>query len=209
MVWDCACGNGQASIALARYFDKVIATDASEEQLKQAVQHQRIHYQIARAEDELLLPGTVDLVTVAQALHWFDLQKFYTNVRLALKTNGVLAVWCYGLHRLDPVIDDIIDRFYSDVVGPYWPKERRLIEAAYQDVEFPFQEIICPDIVMTKFWKVDEVINYVESWSAVQRYQSDNNSNPLDLIRDELISAWGNDRDRVVSWPLTLRVGFK
>ena len=145
LAWDCACGNGQASVALTQYFEKVIATDASADQLEQAPPHKSIQYQVARAEDELLLPGTVDLVTVAQALHWFDLHKFYNNVRSTLKTKGVLAVWCYGLHRIDPAIDSIIDRFYSDVVGPYWPKERRLIEAAYQDVDFPFQEIICPE----------------------------------------------------------------
>ena len=191
LAWDCACGNGQASVALTQYFEKVIATDASGDQLRQALPDKRIQYQIARAEDNFLSPGTIDLVNVAQALHWFDLQKFYNNVRSVLKAKGLLAVWCYGLHRIDDTVDDVIDQLYSGVLGPYWPKERRLVEAAYQNVDFPFQEIICPDMVMTKFWTVNEVINYVESWSAVQRYQSDNKLNPLDLIREDLISAWG------------------
>lgn len=209
LVWDCACGNGQASKALAHYFEKVIATDASGDQLKHAPQHQRIQYQVARAEDDFLSPGTIDLVTVAQALHWFDLQKFYNNVRSVLKAKGVLAVWCYGLQRIDDTIDDIIDQLYSEVLGAYWPKERRLVEAAYQDVDFPFEEIICPEMVMTKTWTVDEVLNYVESWSAVQRYIISNKLNPLELIRGDLISAWGDIREREISWPLTLRVGLK
>lgn len=209
LAWDCACGNGQASIALAQYFDKVVATDASGDQLSHAPRHPKVHYQIAKAENGFLSAGTVDLVTVAQALHWFDLQGFYSNVRTVLKTNGVLAVWCYGLHRIDSSIDEVIDHFYEKIVGPYWPKERRLIEAAYQDVDFPFQDVSCPELAMTKLWSVEEVMNYLESWSAVQRFITDRGSNPLDLIKDDLISAWGETPGREVCWPLTMRVGVK
>jgi len=207
IAWDCACGNGQASIALARYFDRVIATDASGDQLAHAPRHKKIQYQVARAEEYFLPPGTVDLVTVAQALHWLNLQKFYANVRSVLKTKGVLAVWCYGLHRIDDTFDDVIDQLYNSVLGRYWPKERRLVEEAYKDLDFPFEEINSPNLVMIKTWTFQETMNYIESWSAVQRYIKDRNANPLDLFRDRLLLSWGDKPKREICWPMTLRIG--
>jgi ubiquinone/menaquinone biosynthesis C-methylase UbiE len=198
LAWDCACGNGQATVALTQYFDKVIATDASEDQLTHAPQHKKIQYRKAQAEDCFLAPTTVDLVTVAQALHWFKLPEFYSNVRLALKTRGVLAVWCYGLHRIDDNVDKVVDQLYNGVLGPYWPEERRFVEAAYKDLDFPFEELISPKLVMNKMWSFEEMMNYLESWSAVQRYIEDQGKNPLDEVRDRLRSAWGGEPRREI-----------
>jgi SAM-dependent methyltransferase len=136
--WDCACGNGQATLALAERFEGVIATDASPQQLAAAPAHAHVTYRVARAEESGIESNSVDLVTVAQALHWFDLDPFYGEVQRVLKPSGVLAVWTYGqLHVEDDAIDALIQEFYWDIVGPYWPPERRLVEVSWTG--FPFR----------------------------------------------------------------------
>ncbi|HEX9138988.1 MAG TPA: class I SAM-dependent methyltransferase, partial [Steroidobacteraceae bacterium] len=143
--WDCACGSGQASADLARYFDEVIATDLSAAQLRQAKPDLRISYRVAVAEDSGLPAAHFDLVCVAQALHWFDCERFYAEARRVLRPNGLLAVWCYGVCSLDYERGDAdLQTFYRDVVGPYWPPERRYVESAYQTLPFPTPELAAP-----------------------------------------------------------------
>jgi ubiquinone/menaquinone biosynthesis C-methylase UbiE len=139
--WDCATGNGQAAIGLAAHFKRVIATDASMKQLESAPLDRRVQYRVSAAEESGLDSNSVDLITVAQALHWFDLPKFWTEAKRMLKPQGIVAVWSYNLVSIAPAIDRVVDRFYRDTVGPFWPLERAIVEAGYRTIDFPFHEI--------------------------------------------------------------------
>jgi SAM-dependent methyltransferase len=192
---------------LAPVFDRVIATDASEKQIANAQPHEHVEYRVAPAERGGLESDTVDLITVAQALHWFDLDRFYTEVRRVLKPNGVLMASAYNLLRVEPAIDEIIDRYYHEVVGPFWPPERRLVEN-FADLPFPFHEIEQPEIEMTTRWNLDHLIGCLGTWSSTQRFIAATGTDPLQQITDELRAAWGDvEQTRRIVWPLTLRIG--
>jgi ubiquinone/menaquinone biosynthesis C-methylase UbiE len=165
LAWDCATGNGQAAVALAEQFDHVIATDASEKQVANAEPDTRVEYRVAPAEDSGIESNTVDLITVAQALHWFDLDRFYAEVRRVLKSEGVLAAWAYKLATITPAIDAVVNRYYSEVVGAYWPEERVLVEQ-FEDLEFSFAEITAPSFAMVAQWNLEQVLGYLRTWSA-------------------------------------------
>jgi SAM-dependent methyltransferase len=208
VAWDCAAGNGQATLELARRFDRVTATDASAAQLAQATAHPRVSYRVAPAEASGLPDGSADLITVAQALHWLDLPAFYVEVRRVLVPGGVLAVWCYGLLVLDdPVLDPAIQAFYHDVVGSFWAPERRLVETGYQTLAFPFEELAAPSFAMTLDWTLGELAAYVGTWSAVEAYRRARGQDPVPVLAAELAPAWGEAPRRRVRWPLSLRVG--
>lgn len=209
LAWDCGTGNGQAAIGLASVFDRVLATDASEKQIAKAEQHERVEYRVAPAEDSGIESETIDLIMVAQALHWFDLPRFYEEARRALKSNGVLAASAYNLLHIEPAIDAVVNRYYYEVVGPFWPPERELVEN-FADLPFPFRETESPKLEMTADWDLEHLIGYLKSWSSTQRFISAKDSDPLDEIADQLCAAWGNAKQtRRVIWPLTLRVGVR
>jgi len=210
LAWDCATGNGQAAVGLASVFDRVIATDASEKQIANAEQHDHVEYRVAPAEESGLESSSIDLIMVAQALHWFDLERFYDEVRRVLKPNGALAASAYRFFHITPEIDELVNHRYHDgVVGPFWPPERALIQK-FEELPFPFPEIDVPRFEMTAEWNLDQLIGYLRSWSSTQRFIAANNRHPLDEIAKELRSTWG-DADQVqrVVWPLALRVGIK
>jgi SAM-dependent methyltransferase len=209
--WDCACGNGQASVALAKHFDAVIATDASPQQLAAASENPRVTYRVARAEDSGIESGSVDLVTVAQALHWFDLDSFYGEVRRVLEPAGVLAVWTYGaLHVEGEGIDALLQEFYRDIVGPYWPAERRLVEDGYRGLAFPFAEIAPPSFNMEEHWEQAHLLGYLRTWSATGRYVEDKGVDPVAALEKRFEPLWGDAHTaRKVTWPLALRAGRK
>jgi len=209
LAWDCGTGNGQAVIRLASVFDRVIATDASERQIANAEAHERVEYRVAPAENSGIKSGTVDLIMVAQALHWFDLDRFYAEARRVLKPDGVLAASAYNLLQIDPAIDEIVNRYYHEVVGPFWPPERKLVEN-FADLPFPFHEIEPRKFEMTAQWDLEHLIGYLRSWSSTQRFISARGSDPLQEINDDLRSAWGDpEQTRKVMWSLILRVGVK
>lgn len=206
---DCATGSGQAAIGLAEHFEHVIAIDRSADQLAHAERHPRITYQLGSAEAIRLSAHSADLVTVAQALHWFNLERFYGEVRRVLKPGGVLAVWTYNLNTITPAIDAIIRRYHDALLGEYWPPERKFLTDGYRSLPFPFRELTPPRIEMVTEWTLDHLLGYLRSWSATQRYIDQNNANPLALITEKLSKAWGNPNEsRRVVWPLTLRVGL-
>lgn len=209
LAWDCACGNGQASLDLAEYFDEVAATDASGEQIAAAKQHPKIQYSAAPAEASKLPAACADLITVAQALHWFDLEQFYPEARRVLKPGAHIAVWCYGICLFDsPVIDELFVDFYANAVGPYWPPEREHVEAGYRDLPFPFNEIQTPPFNMATRWTMAELIGYLSTWSAVKRYTEANKASPLPQFEAQLLTVWGDPGiARQIAWPLALRVG--
>ena len=208
LVWDCATGNGQAALSLAKKFRKVIATDGSAEQVGQGQAAQNIEYRQMTAEQSLLEEGTFDLVTVAQALHWFDTQAFFENARACLKPTGILAAWCYAVQSINPEIDSVIEKLYEGILGDYWPPERRLVENHYRDIHFPFDSCIEREFVMSREWNLQQLCGYFTSWSALQRYKRKKGSDPLQLIIAELQDTWGADPEQThtVSWPLTLKL---
>ncbi len=209
--WDCACGTGQATLALAEHFDCVIATDASPQQLAAAPQSDKVTYRVAPAEDSGIESGTVNLVTVAQALHWFDLDAFYREVRRVLVPAGLLAVWTYGaLHLEDGKAEDLIQEFYHDIVGPYWPPERSIVESGYRTLPFPFGALTPPAFNMQADWDLARLLGYLGTWSATSRYVDDRHVDPVAALADRLAPGWGDPgRVRRVTWPLALRVGRK
>jgi SAM-dependent methyltransferase len=206
LAWDCATGNGQAAVALAPYFDSVIGTDASQQQIMEARPNEKVRYTVARGEQTEIADASVDLVTVAQALHWFDMPKFYAEVNRVVRPGGMLAVWCYTLQSVSPEVDSIAGRLYSEIAGKYWPPERRIVEDGYATIPFPFHEIKTPEFRMLAHWDLDHFLGYLGTWSSVRRYADERKQDPIALIRGELANVWG-DSERDVTWPLFVRVG--
>ena len=204
---DLATGNGQAAIDLAMHFEQVLASDASAGQLAEAIAHPRVQYLRHQAERLPVRSGCADLVAVAQAAHWLDFDRFYKETQRVLRPGGVLALWTYGLFKTDPVISTAIEYFYHEVVGPYWPPERRFIEARYQTLPFPLTELPAPAFEISVDWVLADVISYLGTWSAVDRYRSQRGADPLLLIADRLASLWPDGGPRRLRWPLYLRAG--
>ncbi len=205
-VWDCGTGSGQAAVGLATRFESVIATDPSTAQLARAEQHPRVTYRVASEAASGLPACSVDMVTAAQAAHWFDQARFHAEVRRVLRPGGVLAIWCYGLCEVAPGIDRTVSRFYRETVGPYWPAGRAHVEAGYRSLSFPFEELPFPPHVMEREWSLEEFGAYLGSWSAVERFQRANGTDPVPPLIATLAPEWG-DLPRHVRWPLSGRLG--
>jgi SAM-dependent methyltransferase len=209
LAWDCGTGNGQAAVQLAEVFDRVIATDASEKQIANAHLDERVEYRVAPAEDSGIQSGVLDLIMVAQALHWFDLDRFYAEARRVLKPDGALAASAYNLLQIESAIDEVVNRYYFEVVGPFWPPERKLVEN-FADLPFPFHEINPPKFEMVAQWNLDHLLGYLRTWSSTQRFIAAKGRDPLEQITDDLSSAWGDrQQTRNVTWPLVVRVGVR
>ena len=209
-VWDCATGNGQAALGLAAHFTNVEATDASDRQIAAATPHPRVHYAVAPAEASGLPEKSVALITVAQALHWFDLPRFYAEVRRVAKPQGLLACSCYMRCTVNTGVDAATERLYSGILGDaYWPPERKHVELGYADLYFPFTEIELPRFSMEVQWTLGGYVGYLRSWSATQNYIKKNGQDPLELVGEELMQAWGDPKaSHPVSWPMTIRAGW-
>lgn len=209
LAWDCACGAGQASVGLAEYFDRVVATDASTQQIAAAAAHAKVSYRVARAEASGLQSGAAELVTVAQALHWLDLPRFYAEVRRVLRPGGVLAAWTYGVLLVDGEgVNPLIERFYRNTVGPYWPPERQLVEDGYRSLAFPFAELTPPAFAMQSLWTREQLLGYLRTWSATARYVDELGVDPVEALAVQMEPLW-NDTDpaRRIRWPMALRIG--
>jgi ubiquinone/menaquinone biosynthesis C-methylase UbiE len=206
--WDCGTGNGQVAAKLSLSFQTVYATDISENQIANAVKKDNISYQVASAEDAPFDENSFDLITVAQAIHWFDFDKFYNKVRFTLKPDGILAVLGYNLMTIDAQCDKIIRHLYSDILGDtYWDKERKYLDEQYQTIPFPFEEIKAPEFSQKVNWTLDQLIGYLNTWSAVQHYIKANGTNPVDEIRKQFEEFWGEDQKKQVCFPTLLRIG--
>ena len=207
-VWDCATGNGQTACALAEWFAEIIATDGSQMQLDQAAPHERVTYRRAVAEDSGIASESCDLVTVSQALHWFDRDRFYAEARRVLRPGGVLAAWSYDLLNVTPEIDAALQHFYQDIAGPYWAPERALVEARYRTLEFPFAELAPPVFQMEARWSLFHLLGYLGTWSATQNFIKANGYDPIPDVGAELLPLWGAaETERDISWPLGMRAG--
>ena len=207
-VWDCGCGSGQASVALARHFAIVHATDVAAEQIAAAKPHPNVRYTVAPAEHSGLADASVDLVTVAQALHWFDVNAFYGEARRVGRPDALLAVWNYPRPRfVDAELDRVFFDFYSNVVGPYWPAGRRHIEANYTTLPFPFRELEHPRFGLELDWPYAQVIGYVSSWSATAQYRKVLGKDPVPLLEASLGAIWpGQGATARVRSPSGMRV---
>lgn len=206
LAWDAGAGNGQAALGLAAEFERVLATEPSEAQLAAAERHPRVTYERAAETAPMLADGSVDLVTVAQAAHWFDLPRFYAEVRRVLRPGGIVAIWTYGLCEITPEIVEVIERLYGDIVGSYWPPERIHPETGYRELFFDFDEFPFPRFAMELEWTGAAMAAYLRTWSAVARYrQAHGGEDPVALIEPELFARWG-DGLRRVRWPLGGRI---
>ncbi len=206
LVWDAATGSGQAAVELAARFARVIATDPSAAQIERAVPHPQVEYRVEPAERSSLASESADLISVAQALHWFDQGAFFAEAERVLKPGGVLAVWCYEIFETTPAIDAVVSRFYHDTIGSFWPPERRWIETGYADLTLPFPRIPAPSFEMSLDWDLDALVGYLGTWSAVQGYRAQH-GDPLPTVRSDLAAVWGDPATvRRVSWPLKLQV---
>lgn len=208
LAWDCATGSGQAALGLAQRFDRVVATDASASQLANAVPHPRIEYRTAPAEASGLPDASADLIAVAQALHWFDFDRFYAEARRVLAPGGAVAAWTYNLARVSPELDPLIDRLAHGIVGPYWPPERRWVDEDYRTLPFPFEEVPAPPFELVEAWDLSRFQRYVDTWSAVNRYREATGRDPREELRAEMEAAWGDPAEpRLVRWPIHVRAG--
>lgn len=210
LAWDCATGNGQAALPLAQYFTEVVASDVNQEPLNVALQKDNLSYHCWPAEQTEFEDASVDLITVAQALHWFDLECFYAEAIRVAKPRAIIAAWCYSLGSLTPAVDIVIQKLYHDILGDaYWPKERRYIDNGYKTILFPFKKLkTVPEFYTEKQFNLSDIIGYLHTWSAVKEYQLQNKQDPIELITNELATAWG-DPEKIITmrWPIHLLVG--
>lgn len=204
--WDCGTGNGQVAAVLADSFAHVDATDISAAQLQSAVAHERIEYSVQPAEKTSFPNASFDLITVAQAIHWFDFDAFYREVNRTIRPGGVLAVIGYDLIRFGSALDAVLDEFYRDVVGPYWDRERRYIDEQYRTLSFPYVDLPAPEFAIEVEWSLDHLIGYIGTWSAVKHYQKALGSDPVESIRTDLKKNWGGEDVKTGKFPILLRV---
>lgn len=214
LAWDAGCGNGQFSTALAARFAAVHATDASADQIARAEAHDRVRYAVAPAEDIGLsdggLPdGCCDLIVAAQAAHWFDLPRFYAEVRRVAKPAAAVALVCYALQRLDdPALDAAVERFHNGTLGPHWPADRWKVIEGYRDLDFPFPALPVPPLAMEALWSLPRLLGYMNTWSGVKAAARATGRNPLEEFAEEIAPLWGDpETERRIRWPLTVLLG--
>ncbi len=208
LAWDCGTGNGQAAIGLAPHFERVFATDASREQIRRAQPHPGVEYQVGPAEKAALPDACCDLVTVAIAVHWFDHDRFYPEVKRVLKPGGALAVWGYSFPRIGPEIDQVTLDYHNRVLADYWPERYHYVAESYRTLPFPFAEVAPPALGMQADWTLDQFCGFLSSWSASQRYLEQTGWHPLEEIWEPLAGLWGDPaRPRQVTWQIYMRVG--
>ncbi|MDR0244234.1 MAG: class I SAM-dependent methyltransferase [Burkholderia sp.] len=205
---DCGCGTGQLSVLLADRFDEVVATDASAAQIGKAQPHDGVTYRTSLAEDSGLPDASVDLIAVAQAAHWLDLDKFYAEVRRVARRQAGIALVTYGVLHVEGAVDDAVLHFYYDTIGGYWPAERGHVEDGYRRLPFPFDEVVPPALAIDVQWCLDDLIGYLNTWSAVKAAEKALGANPVDALAETLRDAWGDPASRRrVTWPLSIRAG--
>jgi len=206
--WDCATGSGQVAEGLSARFEKVYATDASAEQIRHAPPLANVSYRVEPAESSSLQDGSVDLVTVGQALHWLDLDRFYDEVRRVARPGALVVAWCYNLLSCGQDVDGVLVSYYRDVLGPYWPADRVKVESGYKDLPFPFSSLPMPQFALEVEWNLADLMGYLGTWSAAQRFRDAQGKDPREVIADRLAAAWlWSERKRRVTWALHFRIG--
>lgn len=205
--WDCATGNGQVAKMLAKDFAQVYATDISQQQIAEAATATNILYSVTPAEKTEFQDRQFDLITVGQALHWFDRDAFYNEVKRVLKKDGLIAVWGYANLNINPEVDKLFIDFYDNTVGPYWDNARRLVEQQYKTIDFPFVEIATPKFEIKTQWTLDQFEGYLTSWSATQKFIHANGFNPVENFIQTVRELWKENETKSVTFPVFLRLG--
>jgi ubiquinone/menaquinone biosynthesis C-methylase UbiE len=203
-VWDCATGNGQGALALAGHFQDIWATDASAEQISKASLHPRIRYGVCLSSASGLVDDGVDLVTVAQALHWFEPEPFHREVQRVLRPSGVVVAWCYELFEITAEVDDAVFELYDGILKRDWSPERRFVERGYQNYPWPWPKLATPQFSMAESWTIEQTLGYLRTWSATRKFAAREGIDPVTLVEDVLRDAWGSAETREVRWPLRL-----
>jgi ubiquinone/menaquinone biosynthesis C-methylase UbiE len=207
IAWDCATGNGQAAKVLAEHFEHVYATDLSAQQLDNAVQKPNITYSQQVAERTNYPPQYFDLITVAQAAHWFKFDEFYQEVRRVAKPNATLAIWGYGMSSIEnPIVDAPFQHFYKVTTHAYWDAERAYVDAHYKTLPFPFTEMETPSFSIKMTWNLQAVEGYLNSWSAVQHFIRKEGFNPVDNLMQEMRGIWSEGETQTVRFPVFLKL---
>ncbi|MEO1655937.1 MAG: class I SAM-dependent methyltransferase [Bacteroidota bacterium] len=207
LLWDCATGNGQVVRALAPHFQKVWASDASAAQLSKAPAIPNVHYHQGLASESGLAAQSCDLITVAQALHWFAEDAFYDEVRRVARPGAQLITWGYGLMHIQPQVDALVSYVYKDILGDkFWDPERKLVEAKYETIYFPFENLASPTFQITYEWNLEQVLGYINTWSAFQKYLVQSSENPLEALRSEFEKVWGPQLEsKRVTWDIFMK----
>lgn len=208
IAWDCGTGNGQVATELAKFFKQVYATDASAAQLIHAKNLPNVKYSVVLAENSKLAAQSVDLITVAQAVHWFDFDSFYREVRRVARHDAMIALWGYGLLTISKPLDEIIGDFYHHVVGQYWDAERAHLDHAYQTVPFPFKIASTPNFTMVATWDFADLLGYLATWSSVQKFLKIHQVDPIISLAPQLAKHWGEPTlQRTITWDIYLKMG--
>ncbi len=205
--WDCGTGNGQSAIQLSKHFKNVIATDISEKQLQNAKQAPNIFYSVQAAEQTDIENDRIDLITVAQAIHWFDFEKFYAEVKRVAARQAVIAVWCYSLLSINEEVDDIINDYHFNILENYWDSERKYVDDGYKNIPFPFERIETPIFFIEKNWSIEELEGYLNTWSALQKYVAEIDHNPVPGLIEKIRPYWGQAVHRKIIFPIHLLLG--
>lgn len=203
-VWDVGTGNGQAAVELSKYFDNVYATDPSGKQIDEAVHAPNIFYKVEAAETPTV--HDIDLITVAQAFHWFKHEQFAKACERVVNDGAHLVVWSYAVCSITPEVDRAVEKFYNGLLGPYWEKERKLVENGYSTVDMPFKEITPPKIDMVMDWSYEQFSGYLKTWSALQTYLKSHGTEKVEASFAEIKAAWGDAERRRISWPMNIRI---
>jgi SAM-dependent methyltransferase len=205
--WDCATGTGQAAVGLAAHFGHVEATDASAQQVANAAAHPRVRYTAQLAEKTDFADGAFDAVTVAQALHWFDLDRFYAEVRRVLRPGGVIAAWAYDWSSVTPEVDFALERHLLVKIRPYWPEQVNRMQSSFMQMPFPFVPVALPPVRIEMAWTLAQYRAYVETWSATRAYVAEHGPAILDETESAMRVAWGDAPIRTVTMALYVRCG--
>ena len=205
---DVGCGNGQLTTLLAAHFDRVAGLDPSADQIAHSTAHPNIAYGCAPAEKMPVADHSADLITAAQAAHWFDLPHFFNEVRRIAVPQAIVALVSYGVLRLEKSLDDRFAQFYWREIGPYWPAERKLVDTGYADLPFPFEEQPVPALEIRKAWTLEELLGYISTWSAVRSIREAGREDILHHFAGDLATLWGDPtRRREVRWSINMRLG--
>jgi hypothetical protein len=205
--WDVGTGNGQVAVKLSAFMNHVEATDISAAQMSKATLSSKISYSVQPAEKTNFEDDTFDLITIGQAIHWFDFDKYYAEVYRVAKDQAIIEAIGYDLIKINPAVDKIIDHLYSGILKDYWDPERKYIDDQYRTIPFPFEEIPLPNDPIKVNWTLDHLIGFLNTWSALKHYRTKKNDNPLDSIKSDLREAWGKNESKLCNFPIISRAG--
>ncbi len=212
-VWEPGCGSGQATEGLARHFGSVHATDASASMIQRhwarSAPRANVEVAVEPAEATALADASVDLVAVAQALHWFDRSRFFAECERVLKPGGILAAWTYQDVAFSDDLADVAEAVRDDI-DPYWPPERNDVDVGYTGYAWPFDPLPTPNLWMAADWNLPQLLGYFASLSASACFIAATGRDPIDIHGPELSQAWGDPQQvRTLRWPVVLHLRRK